>query len=170
MKEVNELRNTPFDNDPESRMLPDSLNTLTILTFIGCGFTLLLGLWQFANAREGYDRLEKLQESGDMDKIPSFMKSFAGPEALEMARKMYENKVPLLITGLVSVALCVYGAVQMRALLKQGYYVWLLGEILPLVSGVIFLGSVSVTGIYIFGPLFTALFILLYSMQLKHLR
>ena len=170
MSQVDQLRNTPFDESTGAMKLPSSLNTLTILTYIGCGISLLGSLWGFINAKSGYDKLAQLQESGDLDKVPSFMKGMVGPEAVNMARKAYENRLPMLIIGLVAVLLCLYGASQMRALKKQGFYIWLIGEVLPVITPIIFIGTMAFSGFAIFGCLIPVLFIILYYTQLKYLR
>lgn len=97
------------------------------------------------------------------------MKGMVGPEALEMARKVYENRIPILVITLVSLALCVYGALQMRQLKKQGYYLYLIGEILPYVGSLIFLGMASFTGVGLYAMAIPVLFIILYTTQLKYL-
>lgn len=170
MNNVDQLQGTPFQEGSNKKALPGSINILTILTFIGCGISLLTGLWNFANARKGLETLEKLQESGDMDKAPGFLKNMMGPEALEMARIGYENRVPIFIITLVALSLCVYGALQMRSLKKQGYYLWLIGEILPIIGGIIFIGMGMLSGFGLITLIIPAVFIILYSTQLKYLR
>ena len=60
---------------------------------------------------------------------------------------------------------------QMRKLKQQGYYLWLIGEILPVIGSVLFLGAAAFAGgfmVYIiYGIL--VLFIILYTMQRKYL-
>lgn len=170
MSQVDQLHNTPFDATTGATKLPSSLNTLTILTYIGSGLSLLGSLWGFVSAKSNYDKLAQLQEGGTLDKMPGFLKGMVGPEALEMSRKMYENRVPLLIIGLAGALLCLYGASQMRALKKQGFFIWLIGEVLPLVTTVIFIGSMPVNFTTIIVWLIVLLFIILYYTQLKYLR
>jgi hypothetical protein len=121
--------------------------------------------------KEALEKLEKMQGSDDLEKMPEFAKKMFSPEAVQLVRVSYENRIPLLILGLVGLALCVYGAMQMRALKKQGYYMWLIGEILPLIGSIIFVGIgllSNFTGMISLA--ITALFILLYSLQLKYLK
>ncbi len=93
-----------------------------------------------------------------------------GPQALEMARKSYESRFPMLIIGLVAIGLCIYGAMQMRTLKKQGFYMWLIGELLPVIGGIIFIGMGMFSGLAMLGLIVPVLFIILYSTQLKYLK
>jgi hypothetical protein len=170
MTEANQLRNTPFDESRGALRLPSRLNTLTILTFIGCGIQLLGTLWGYINSKSGYDKLIQLQESGDIDKVPSFMRGMVGPEAVEMARKAYESRVPLLILGLVAAGLCLYGALQMRGLKKQGFVIYVIGELLPFVTSLIFIGSGSFSPWSMIGVVIALVFIYLYYTQLKFMQ
>lgn len=157
----------PFDK--EENKLPSLLNVLTILTMVGCAFELIFGTLNVINGRKNLDKLEELQSSGQLDNAPAFMKSFAGPEALENARLAYENRIPLFVVMLVGMALCLYGALQMRKLQKNGYFMWLIGELLPTVASIVLMG-IGFAGNAGWMLLFPALFIILYTTQLKHLR
>jgi hypothetical protein len=157
----------PFN--AEEKKLPSLLNVLTILTFIGCAIELFFGCLNMINGRKNLDKLEELQSSGDMDKVPDFLKKFTGPEALENARLAYENRIPLFIISLVAIGLCFYGALQMRKLQKNGYFLWLVGELLPIIGSVLFIG-IGFAGAMSFMLLIPVLFIVLYSTQLKYLK
>jgi hypothetical protein len=89
---------------------------------------------------------------------------------LAMAQKNYENRVPITLIGVLGIGLCFFGALQMRKLKMQGYYLYLVGEILPLIGSVIFLGMASLSGVPgIITIVFLLLFILLYTLQRKYL-
>src|SRR6478736_6966063 len=88
----------------------------------------------------------------------------------EKLKSMYElmssNWIAYLIPSLIGIALCLFGAIQMRKLKKQGFYAYVLGQILPIVGGGIVIGfsnQFSNTQSYIFGLGIPALFIFLYS-------
>lgn len=107
--------------------------------------------------------------SGEM---PGFLKGMmpSMDHYEEMVTKNYENKLPLMVLGLVAVALCFYGAMQMRKLKKQGYMFYVIGELLPFVTSALFVGMFMFTGIgFAFGVGLTILFILLYTVNRKHL-
>ena len=110
--------------------------------------------------------MEKAQEK--LAEAPAWARKLAGPEVQEMMLQALNNKVPLLIIGLIAVALCFYGALQMRKLKKEGYMLWLVGEILPFIGSIIFIPALFNT-MFIYFSIFPLLFIVLYTFQRKHL-
>jgi hypothetical protein len=66
-------------------------------------------------------------------------------------------------------ALCVFGAIQMRQLKKQGYFLYLIGELLPLVAVFLFMGIGALKGFGAITLVIPLVFIILYTMQRKHL-
>ena len=102
--------------------------------------------------------------------MPDFAKKLMGPEMVEAARKTAENRVPVLLLGLLGCILCIYGAMQMRQFKKSGFTIYIVGELLPAVGAIIFVGFVSLGGFGIIGYLFYAIFIILYATQLKYLK
>ena len=146
--------------------LPTGLNVLTILTFIGCAWELYSNVKNFFGGKKALEEIEKAQEK--LAEAPAWARKLAGPEVQEMMLQSLNNKVPLLIIGLIAVALCVYGALQMRKLKKEGYFLWLVGEILPFIGSVIFIPALFNT-MFIYFSIFPLLFIVLYTFQRKHL-
>ena len=147
--------------------LASSLNVLTILTFIGSGIGLLSSLWSFTSAEKSYKTLVENQDK--MAEAPAWAKGMMGPGMLDVLRKSMENKLPILLLGLVAVALCLYGALEMRKLKKQGFILWLVGEILPIVTALIFIGTGVFNGFGLIALLIPAVFIILYMVQRKYL-
>ncbi len=147
-----------------------TLKTLTVLTFIGCGFAFLGAIWGFFNAQKSYETMEKLINGGDIEKMPSFLRSMYSADALEVLKKNYENRVPILVIYLVSTTLCLYGAIKMRQLKAEGFIAWLIGELLPLLGSVIFIGAIGFKGFsFYLGVIIMVVFIALYASQRKHL-
>lgn len=147
--------------------LPSFLNVLTILTFIGCAFDLFNAFKNFISGADNIEKIKKAQEN--MDQMPSWAKRFISDDVLAMAQKAVENKVPLLIIGLLAVILCIYGAIEMRKLKKQGYILWLAGEILPIIGSVLFMGTLVFKTTFVFFMIFPIIFIILYTSQKKYL-
>jgi len=156
-----------WDN-PDKSKLPGSLNILTILTFIGCGLGLLFvfgskKMMEFgikmADSPEAQARMTD-KELADMEKLKS------------MYEIMSSNWIAYLIPSLIGIALCFFGALQMRKLKKQGFYMYVLGQILPIIGGAIVIGfsnQFSNTSSYVIGMGIPILFIFLYSRNLKYL-
>lgn len=156
-----------FSNKLEDNKLPQSLNVLTILTFIGCSLGFIFGIYGYIHADKSVIDIQTGMNNPD---LPSFAKNFMNQDALDSARLMAANKLPLLILGLVATSLCLFGAIQMRQRKMNGYYLWLTGELLPFISALIFLNAASLyKGYAIIGIVITIIFIALYTLQRKYL-
>ena len=154
-----------FDENSKPK-LPTGLNVLTIFTFIGCAWELYSDVKNFLGGKKALEELEKAQDK--LAEAPAWARKFAGPEVQEMMQQALNNKIPLLIIGLAAVALCLYGALQMRKLKKEGYLLWLVGELLPFIGSAIFIPAFYGT-IFIYFGIFPLIFIILYTLQRKHL-
>lgn len=149
-------------------VLPSTLNVLTILTFIGCGIGILFVLLTpminkfflgFMDKAKSSGRELTVKELSDIEKTKSLM---------ELSQA---NLVPLMAVGLVSMGLCLAGAIMMRKLKKDGFWIYTGGELLPLIANFIILGMAQFTGVVavVLGIGLPVLFVLLYANQRKHL-
>ena len=116
-------------------------------------------------------KMEEMVNRPDFEKMPAFAKKMYSPEALELYRKLDVNKLPLAVITILSCALCIYGAMEMRKLKKTGYYTYCIGEILPLVGSLLFVGMslFSMGWTAWFSVAIPAVFIVLYGVQLKYM-
>lgn len=152
--------------------LPTGLNVLTILSLIGCAIQLISSVWGYFSAKKTYDSKDKVLEQMNNPDMPAFAKSMMGkPEDfIAMVTKNFENRLPILLLSLVSVALCFYGIMQMRKLKKQGFLFYTVGELLPFVTMALFVGTFAMSGIaFMVGAAIALLFILMYAANRKHL-
>lgn len=161
--------NDVLDFTEDNSKLPTGLNVLTILTIIGSILAIVSSFWSFFTAKSSYEKTKEMIDSGKMDDAPSWAKGFMSPEMLEMQRKMVENRMPIMILSVVAAVLCLYGAMEMRKRKKQGYMLWLIGEILPVITSVIFLGMASMQGFGLLMMLFPLAFIIMYTVNRKEL-
>lgn len=169
MSDFNQTQD-PFAPVGAKPVVPKGLNVLTILTFIGCGVGLIFAFLAFAFAQTGYEQMEKAMNSGDFENLPSFIRDQYTPEKLEQARIAAANRLPILIINLASIGLCLFGAIQMRKLKMSGYYSYVVGELLPFVGTIVFIGVGAITGFWgIFSVCVALLFIILYTGQRKNL-
>jgi hypothetical protein len=159
----------PINWEVDKNKLPEMLNVLTILTFIGSGLGAITTVWGLLKPPPSEAYLQDMQDK--YDKAPDIVKSFMGPHVVDLTRKTMENRIPLLLLAIVGIGLCVYGAMQMRARKKQGFTIYLIGELaLPLISMALFVGFGYYTGFSLALNLFLpVLFIILYASQLKYL-
>ena len=148
--------------------LPPTLNVLTILTIIWSAFSALSHFASFAMAPFGYRNAVRNQDT--IDNLPPLVRSLLG-NTREAARLAYENRVPILLIGLVGVILCFIGALQMRKRKKSGFILYVLGDLAPLAA--VFFTTVASTfaGISIgIGYGIITVFIILYATQLKYMK
>lgn len=158
---------TAQTNDVQPAKRSEMLNVLTILTFVGCAFALFSAFTGYFGAADRYNQMVTAQAKVQPD-APTVVKALAGPGMVEMTRKAMVNKTPILLLELIGVGLCVLGAVWMRRLKKQGFYVYLVGELLPTVTSLIFIGANAFAGIFIVvGLIISLVFIALYATQMK---
>lgn len=162
------MTNTSSFPGEANQQLPSGLKTLTLLTLIGSALQILQGIWGYFGAQKNYDDLVKAQSQ--MQDAPEMVKKMMGPEMVEMAQKAVQYKLPIMLMAVVGGALCLYGALQMRKLKKDGYTIWLAGELLPVIGGFLLLGGSAMTGwMTTISMIFPMIFIILYTLQRKHL-
>jgi hypothetical protein len=154
----------------ELRKLPEMLNVLSILTFIGSGLVILIDGWYFLSAKKIYDLGMAGQEK--IDQAPAIIRNMQGSDPAGVLQRTFDNRVPIVILNIVACVLCIVGAVQMRKLKKTGYYIYLIGEILPLLILLLFVGTAALSGAFqiIGNTLFMILFLILYGTQIKYLK
>ena len=162
-----------LDQDNMGRpKLSTGLNVLTILTFIGCALQICSALYSFVAAQSNYDTKDQIIEKMNSGNMPAWAKSMMGDpdNFIAMITKSYENRVPIVLMSSLAVILSFIGALQMRKLKKQGFLIYVVGELLPFLSLFLFIGSFALTGIaFYIGFGIVLLFILLYAMQRKYL-
>jgi hypothetical protein len=88
------------------------LSTSTILSIIGSAIAMISAVTAYVNAEVNYEKIQKMVNDKDVAKAPEFVKSFFNENALLMAQKAVENKVPIMIISLIAAALCLFGAVM----------------------------------------------------------
>jgi hypothetical protein len=156
----------------DMKKLPQGLNVLTILTYIGSALAAIGALYSYFTISASYKLMEGLTSTSDglggseNKALQSVMSQSVG-----LIKKQYDNRMMIMIFGLAGAALCFYGAMQMRNLKKQGYLIYVAGELLPILSFAIFVGFGSLFGgiAMMFGTLIAAVFIILYTLQRKYL-
>jgi hypothetical protein len=156
-------------NQQRPKTLPGMLNVLTILTFIGCGLGYINTCWGFITSLNPEKQIERIREAQEkMGDNGFFSNMMRGSE--NMIQKSYDYRYIILATGLLAVTLCLIGALQMRKLKKSGYYMYIVGELAPIVVmaglfGSSFVGAISL----LFKAIVAVTFVILYSTQLKYL-
>jgi hypothetical protein len=147
-----------------------TINVLTILTFIGCGIQFIMVFatkWLMSFAMKMANNPEVLEKMSTKERE----QMLRGKEAFDM---YMQYQIPLVIMSLISIALCVYGAIQMRKLKKQGFYAYVVGEWMPLIGSTALMGfSLQFSGgvmSIILSLAIPVLFTILYGVQLKRMK
>ena len=102
--------------DKDMKKIPQGLNVLTILTYIGCALGAISAIWNYISAATAYKTYQALTGSMDELKTENSAVNSMLSGATEMVKKAYDNRMLIMIFALVGVALCFYGAMQMRNL------------------------------------------------------
>lgn len=146
-----------------------SLKTLTLLTFIGSGLALVYILFTPWLLNFSSRMLNQAASSGKELTASEAQKIADGHKAIDLAQA---NLVPLMVIGFIATVACIVGAIWMRKLKKEGYYLYLAGEILPLIAGFILMGTGQFTGVVsmVIGLAIPVVFVILYSVNFKYLK
>lgn len=149
-------------------VLPSTLNVLTILTFTWCAISALLIIATPAINKFFMGLMDKALTSGQEMSAKQLADIEKGKTALALSQA---NMVPLIAVGLIGVVLCFVGALWMRKLKKDGFWLYTAGELLPVITGFVLMGTAQLSGIFaiIIGLALPILFIVLYATQRKYL-
>ncbi len=149
--------------------LTKTLNILTILTIIGSAIFLISVLLMPTCTGFSKKMMAKAAESGQQMSPKDMEKIREANAQLEIVEK---NMVPYIAINVLGAGLCLFGAVMMRKLKKDGYWLYIAGQVLPWVGNILVLGVAYFTGQMmntLFMLMITLLFIALYTTQRKNL-
>jgi len=138
---------------------PAFLTVLCILTFVGAGLTMLYSLFMWIS----FTAAERMFNAfGDMG------------GAQDESYRMFGWLKFLMLTYLISSVLCVAGAIFMMFMRKIGFYIYIVGQLAPLVVTGLMLGSNVQNEFGMMGMFFTAIFpigfVVMYGLNFKYLR
>lgn len=143
--------------------VPNGINVLSILSFIGSGFQVLGGIAAYLIipfSAKSVPETRGLGKTREIKPFSGFMEWSA-----DTTMRQYEYRLPLLIVTIIAAIICIYGVLQMRKLKKSGFAVYSIAELaLPLFTAVVIDIWSS-----IFGFVIAILFIILFAVQRKHL-
>ena len=175
-----------FETAKPSR--PTFLTVLCILTFLGSGYAILSGSGSYFSAgksamamkaasaelKAARDSMTKQLDSASSKKpeadISTLIMQGMGDSLGNMASEsVLKNKALVEIGGAL---LCFVGAVLMWLLRKQGFYLYVTGTLLGIAGPIAILGvgNLLATIGAAFWGFFGLIFIVLYAVNLKHMR
>lgn len=161
-----EIANIPgyFPEETENTALPSSLNVLTILTLIGSVIGVMSAIYSYFTICKSAEKLanQEMPEMGET--LSGIMES-----AIELSIKQCDSKLLILLATVIPCILCILGAIQMRKLQKQGFFIYLVGEIIGPIAMMFILGKSFGGMMLAFGLIIPIIFIILYATQQKYL-
>ena len=152
---------------------PTFLTVLCILTYVGVGIGLIMSVvawWGLHAAQAMMDASVSMAE-GMADASGQDLSSMPGmEEAMASANAAVKWANVTLITSLIGNLLCLFGALQMWKLKKTGFFIYVVGELAPVIVSAILIGGSAFGGMsLVMGAVFPVLFVILYGLNLKHL-
>ncbi|WP_367916313.1 hypothetical protein [Leadbetterella sp. DM7] len=150
---------------------PTFLTVLCILTFIGSGSSIYSGITNYSSPDVSYglvnERFDKVEEElGNQEGTEAISELLQSARESITPEKIKNNGMATSLTSIITLI----GAILMWGLRKTGFYVYVTGAIAAVIAPISifggFTGAVASAGAAIAG----ILFIILYGLNLKHLR
>lgn len=162
------VADTLHHDDQNKPKLPSGLNVLTILTFIGCSILGLLTLFSPLINKFFLKIMDDAASSGKELTAKQLSDMEKGRAAIELAN---QHMIPMITIGMIGIILCFMGALWMRKLKKDGYWMYVAGELAPILAGISIMGTAQYTDIWtVFIWIgIPVIFVILYTLQRKHL-
>jgi ABC-type spermidine/putrescine transport system permease subunit II len=155
-------------NDEGKAIMPSGLNVLTILTFIGCSIFGLITLCLPVIYKFVLGFIEKAKSSGQEISAKDLEELAKNKAAIEIG---LQNVVPAMVISITGIVLCFLGALWMRKYKKDGYWIYITGELAPIIASAIIMGTTQYSSVW--GVLanigIPVLFVVLYTLQRKYL-
>jgi len=163
-----------FVEAPKKR--PVFLTVLCILTFVSCGLTFLsagFGIVMGGQQQKSYQAMQQLQHRQQQTDMPEIFDNM-----MSATDKLQEWTVVANYLSLGNVLICFAGAMLMWKLKKAGFFIYIFGQIIPFIA--LYGMYAALQGVPIVGPfmliagfasaLFAIGFIIMYGVNLKHMR
>jgi hypothetical protein len=141
---------------------PKFLTTLCILSFIGSGLGILGGI---------YNLVTLPTQIAAIKGLGSLASGLGGDLGKELSSQIESLEKYGMVSAGLSLAgslVCLFGVIQMWKLVKNGYFIYIGGQLLAIVGTFLIMGTSWMAGPI--GMIFPLIFIALYGLNLKHLR
>ncbi|MEO5889720.1 MAG: hypothetical protein ABIQ31_05670 [Ferruginibacter sp.] len=154
---------------------PVFITVLCILTFIGSGWGLVSDTIKYFTADTQAMAISKVKETAS----GNIQKDTTNDEGAKFAQKMINNLTMTpdnirkgALSGIGAAVLCLVGAILMWQLKKTGFYLYVAGTLLGIVSPFIIFGGSNVMAIFssVAVGFIGLVFVILYGVNLKHMR
>lgn len=150
---------------------PGFLTVLCILTFIGSGIGLIGGLYNAFTMESQIEAWKVLdswgaafsEELGEGSALGDAMGDTLGGYAATLEQFGVLSAWLAVAASLI----CLFGAIKMWGLSKQGFYIYVVGQIIGVVGVFLIMGGGMMTGPV--ALIFPIAFIVMYGLNLKHM-
>ncbi|MFM2048547.1 MAG: hypothetical protein RI955_1095 [Bacteroidota bacterium] len=163
-------KNTPLQGSTNGvKQISSTLKTLCILTFIGVAILNFFGpIYHYYNIDKEILILEKQiskLQNEDKNEITATLQ-----DVLDANYKSRDNKTQNLWVDIIAGILCIVGAALMMKLFKNGFFIYTIGELLPVIYHFFIFGFGKIDFSAItnaFSVVIPLTFVVLYAVQLK---
>jgi hypothetical protein len=171
------MEETLLDGSEPKKARPTFLTVLCILTFIGSGYGIVDSVIDYFGAEKAEQIVGQVDETMDeaMDEIGESEEGEKAAELMEtmvgdmMSSLTAENIRRLSIMSLISNILTLLGALLMWRLNKKGFYSYIAGIVILIISPLIILEGLIGLATAGFIGFIGVIFIVLYGLNLKHM-
>jgi len=151
------------EQQPAKKERPTFLTVLCILSFIGVGFVVISNIVALIGGGVSKAILETSEEVMEaMETVEEV------PVVGESVSKIVSNASTMAPINIIAALVVLVGVLMMWRLKKTGYYIYIVGEIAPVIA-LIVLGGLLGGFMAIFSSLIAILFIVLYGLNVKHM-
>lgn len=165
-----------YEQRPVGR--PTFLTVLCILTFVGSGWGLISGGIQYATADKQAQEVAvaKNKAAADIEKSGKGKddagSKFAGKMVDSISHISADGLRKAGLLSMLAAAICLGGAFMMWKLKKTGYYLYILGVLIGIITPFLVFGSGNFIAIISssFVGFIGIVFIILYGVNVKHMR
>ncbi|MCD6065347.1 MAG: hypothetical protein K0S33_173 [Bacteroidetes bacterium] len=153
---------TAMNMEDQQPKRPGFITVLCIITWVGCAFAVFGGI-------AGYFTTKIQCEN--MDSFSGLYGGALGDSMNEMMDKACQNIGMTTLINVLCGFVCLVGSIFMWKLKKIGYYIYVAGEITPVIAA-LFLGAGGIFGAAtaIVGFVIAGVWVVLYGINLKHMR
>lgn len=144
---------------------PQFITVLCILTWIGCGIGLIASIMGYFAVQTAGAMMDAASAAN-----PDAVTDMSSMPGMEEAMGAMKYAGVSLAVGVLGILLCFAGSMMMWKLKKTGYYIYVAGQIIPLVVSAVLIGASAFGGFaLVAGAIFPIVFIILYGVNLKHM-
>jgi hypothetical protein len=143
----------------ETKKMPGFLKVLCILSFVGIGIGFISNLYNVFTIQATIDTMKGLG---------SLLGGSDMGSAIDALVKWGQT---VYIINVVACLICLVGVLMMWKLKKSGFFIYLVGEIIPAIASFALLGGFGALGTMamVAGLIFPIAFIIMYGLNLKHM-